>query len=162
MLNLFYVPLCCCDSVCVVQPPQPNTPEVLETEANNTPEPKQWVSLGSEQEIDEESVRETREKVLLCIINTLNMHINHTFFSAFRCVFYVISFSTSSPECKGNLGYQSVLLTATLQMLRMASWSVLPTKTADSASSRCRGTVGYRQFPNCRAAALRHSGMPGN
>ncbi|XP_068563257.1 dynein axonemal intermediate chain 3 [Cebidichthys violaceus] len=38
----------------VVQPPEPETPEVIET-----PEP----SLSSEQEIDEESVKETREKL---------------------------------------------------------------------------------------------------
>lgn len=47
-----------------MQPPEPEKPEVLENEVSKTPEPKQWLSLGSEQEIDEECVRETREKVL--------------------------------------------------------------------------------------------------
>jgi len=52
------------NSVCVLQPPEPETPEVFENEVDKTPEPKEWISLGSELEIDEESVKETREKAL--------------------------------------------------------------------------------------------------
>uniref|UniRef100_A0A8C2XQK8 WD repeat domain 63 n=1 Tax=Cyclopterus lumpus TaxID=8103 RepID=A0A8C2XQK8_CYCLU len=42
---------------------EPETQEVFEDEVIKTPEPKPWISLGSEQEIDDESVRETREKL---------------------------------------------------------------------------------------------------
>ncbi|XP_042368184.1 dynein axonemal intermediate chain 3 [Plectropomus leopardus] len=47
----------------ILSPPELETPEVFESEVNKTPEPKQWISLGSEQEIDEESFKETREKL---------------------------------------------------------------------------------------------------
>ncbi|XP_040896700.1 dynein intermediate chain 3, axonemal [Toxotes jaculatrix] len=47
----------------ILRPPEPETPAVFESEVNKTPEPKQWISLGSELEIDEEFVRETREKL---------------------------------------------------------------------------------------------------
>ncbi|XP_044056933.1 dynein axonemal intermediate chain 3 isoform X2 [Siniperca chuatsi] len=43
--------------------PEPETPEVLENEVNKIPKPRQWISLGSEKEIDEESIKETREKL---------------------------------------------------------------------------------------------------
>lgn len=51
-------------SLCVLQPPKPETPEVVEKEVSKTPRPKHWISLGSEQEIEEESVKETTKKVL--------------------------------------------------------------------------------------------------
>lgn len=63
--NVYY-----CNSLCVLQPPEPETPEVFENEVNKTPEPKPWISLGSEQEIEEESIKETRKKVLQYIKNT--------------------------------------------------------------------------------------------
>ncbi|KAF7662162.1 hypothetical protein LDENG_00244860 [Lucifuga dentata] len=46
-------------------PPEPEseTSEVLESEVTKTPESKQWISLGSEQEIDDESVKESRDKL---------------------------------------------------------------------------------------------------
>ncbi|XP_070765575.1 dynein axonemal intermediate chain 3 [Enoplosus armatus] len=47
----------------ILNPPKPETPEVFENEVNKTSEPKQWISLGSEQEIDKESTKETSEKV---------------------------------------------------------------------------------------------------
>ncbi|KAM4549120.1 dynein axonemal intermediate chain 3 [Odontesthes bonariensis] len=47
----------------LLQPPEPETPEVFENEVDKIPEPKEWISLGSELEIDEESVKETREKL---------------------------------------------------------------------------------------------------
>ncbi|XP_071342532.1 dynein axonemal intermediate chain 3 isoform X2 [Trachinotus anak] len=49
----------------ILNPPEPETPGVFESESevNKTPEPKQWISLGSELEIDEESVKETRGKL---------------------------------------------------------------------------------------------------
>ncbi|GAA6221340.1 WD repeat-containing protein 63 [Lates japonicus] len=47
----------------ILNPPKPETPGVLENEVIKTPEPKEWISLGSELEIDEESVKETREKL---------------------------------------------------------------------------------------------------
>ncbi|KAK1896340.1 WD repeat-containing protein 63 [Dissostichus eleginoides] len=49
----------------ILNPPQPETPEVCENEVNKTgrSEPKPWISLGSEQEIDEESFKESREKL---------------------------------------------------------------------------------------------------
>lgn len=56
----------CC--VFVLQPPESEPEEDFEDEIK-TPEPKEWISLGSEKEIDEESVKETRAKVLQ---NTLN------------------------------------------------------------------------------------------
>ncbi|KAM9385770.1 LOW QUALITY PROTEIN: dynein axonemal intermediate chain 3 [Pholidichthys leucotaenia] len=43
--------------------PEPETLDASENEINKTPKPTQWISLGSEQEIDEESVKETREKL---------------------------------------------------------------------------------------------------
>ncbi|XP_028259767.1 dynein axonemal intermediate chain 3 [Parambassis ranga] len=48
----------------MLKPPEPETQEEAETEINKTPEPKEWISLGSEQEVDEESVGQTREKAL--------------------------------------------------------------------------------------------------
>ncbi|XP_072244882.1 dynein axonemal intermediate chain 3 [Leuresthes tenuis] len=47
----------------ILEPPKPETPEVFENEVDKTPEPKEWICLGSELEIDEESVKETREKL---------------------------------------------------------------------------------------------------
>ncbi|XP_054871078.1 dynein axonemal intermediate chain 3 isoform X2 [Amphiprion ocellaris] len=47
----------------ILSPPEPETPEVFESEVSKTPQPKLWISLGSEQEIDEESVTETRQKL---------------------------------------------------------------------------------------------------
>ncbi|KAF3690643.1 WD repeat-containing protein 63 Testis development protein NYD-SP29 [Channa argus] len=47
----------------ILMPPEPEKAEVLEEEVHKTPEPKQWISLGSELEIDEESVKETRERL---------------------------------------------------------------------------------------------------
>lgn len=44
-------------------PPKPATPVETVIEVCKTPEPKPWVSLGSELEIEEESVKETREKL---------------------------------------------------------------------------------------------------
>uniref|UniRef100_A0A665TD64 WD repeat domain 63 n=1 Tax=Echeneis naucrates TaxID=173247 RepID=A0A665TD64_ECHNA len=48
----------------ILRPPEPpETPGVFELDVNKTPEPKQWISLGSELEIEEESVKESREKL---------------------------------------------------------------------------------------------------
>ncbi|XP_058494774.1 dynein axonemal intermediate chain 3 [Solea solea] len=47
----------------ILNPPEAEIPEVVDCEVNKTPEPKQWISLGSELEIDEESFKETREKL---------------------------------------------------------------------------------------------------
>ncbi|XP_041647304.1 dynein intermediate chain 3, axonemal [Cheilinus undulatus] len=47
----------------ILNPPEPETPEVLENEVKKTPEPKKWISQGSEKEIEKESLRETREKL---------------------------------------------------------------------------------------------------
>ncbi|KAI4828532.1 hypothetical protein KUCAC02_022614 [Chaenocephalus aceratus] len=49
----------------ILNPPQPEAPEVCENEVHKTgrSEPKPWISLGSEQEIDEESFKEGREKL---------------------------------------------------------------------------------------------------
>lgn len=51
------------DSNCVLQPPTPEEKEALEEEVEGPPRPKHWIGLGSEREIEEESVRETRKKV---------------------------------------------------------------------------------------------------
>lgn len=153
--------------ICIPQPPQPEIIEVFEEDLSKTPEPKPWISLGSELEIDEESVKETREKALQHIqINVKYLYLITFLCSSILliplCSLVIISCVTSSRKCGGCLRCQPAFLTATLQMLRIATWSVLPTKTADSASSRCRGTAGYRLFPGCRAAVLRRSGMPAN
>ncbi|KAM7011894.1 dynein axonemal intermediate chain 3 [Tautogolabrus adspersus] len=47
----------------ILNPPEPETPEVLENEVNKTPEPRKWIPQGSELEIEKESVKETREKL---------------------------------------------------------------------------------------------------
>uniref|UniRef100_A0A3Q3FCA5 Dynein axonemal intermediate chain 3 n=1 Tax=Labrus bergylta TaxID=56723 RepID=A0A3Q3FCA5_9LABR len=47
----------------ILNPPEPETPEVLENEVNKTPEPRKWIPQGSEQEVEKESVKETREKL---------------------------------------------------------------------------------------------------
>ncbi|KAM7388182.1 hypothetical protein PAMP_024376 [Pampus punctatissimus] len=47
----------------ILSPPEPETQEVFLNEVTKTPATNQWISLGSEQEIDEESVKETREKL---------------------------------------------------------------------------------------------------
>lgn len=49
------------------------------------------------------------------------MYIKSYHLNSLFCLLFVISCVTSSPECEGSLGHQSVFLTATLQMLRMAS-----------------------------------------
>uniref|UniRef100_A0A3B4GG99 WD repeat domain 63 n=1 Tax=Pundamilia nyererei TaxID=303518 RepID=A0A3B4GG99_9CICH len=46
----------------IYNPPQPEIIE-LEDDVSKTPEPKPWISLGSELEVDQESVKETREKL---------------------------------------------------------------------------------------------------
>lgn len=46
-----------------MKPPEPEAAEEVEQEVCKTPEPKPWVSLGSELEIEEESVKESRIKV---------------------------------------------------------------------------------------------------
>lgn len=48
---------------CVQQPPSPEEKEALEDEVKGPPRPKHWIGLGSEHEIEKESVRETRKKV---------------------------------------------------------------------------------------------------
>ncbi|XP_068599557.1 dynein axonemal intermediate chain 3 [Brachionichthys hirsutus] len=45
----------------LLNPPQPEQPE--ENEVKESCQPKPWISLGSEQEIDNESVKETRPKL---------------------------------------------------------------------------------------------------
>uniref|UniRef100_A0AAV2KRL2 WD repeat-containing protein 63 n=1 Tax=Knipowitschia caucasica TaxID=637954 RepID=A0AAV2KRL2_KNICA len=47
----------------LLNPPKPPTPEEAIIEISKTPEPKPWVSLGSELEIEEESVKTTRDKL---------------------------------------------------------------------------------------------------
>uniref|UniRef100_A0A3Q2Z0T1 WD repeat domain 63 n=1 Tax=Hippocampus comes TaxID=109280 RepID=A0A3Q2Z0T1_HIPCM len=47
----------------ILNPPESEPEEDFEDEIK-TPEPKEWISLGSEKEIDEESVKETRGKLL--------------------------------------------------------------------------------------------------
>ncbi|KAM6943536.1 dynein axonemal intermediate chain 3 [Xenentodon cancila] len=47
----------------VLRPPEPKTPEVFENRDQKTEEPKRWISLGSEKEIDADSVKKTREKL---------------------------------------------------------------------------------------------------
>lgn len=71
---------------------------MFENEVNKTPEPKQWISLGSEKEIDEESIKETRQKVLQYIKNTFDMHIKSFFFFLFTIVLPLL-LSTLSPFC---------------------------------------------------------------
>lgn len=72
-----------CSSVCVLTPPQAAVSEVVELERIKTPEPKQWISLGSELEIEEETVKETRDKVLRQIQQNRR----------YRCVFNLNSLS---------------------------------------------------------------------
>lgn len=70
VFSVFYT-VWSCNSFCALQPPEPETAEVVVVnEVYKTPEPKDWLSLGSEQEIDEESIKETREKVLQYVKNT--------------------------------------------------------------------------------------------
>uniref|UniRef100_A0A3Q4AE57 Uncharacterized protein n=1 Tax=Mola mola TaxID=94237 RepID=A0A3Q4AE57_MOLML len=45
----------------ILNPPQPETQETSDDEIIKTPEPKEWVSLGSEREVDEESVKESKK-----------------------------------------------------------------------------------------------------
>lgn len=132
-------------------------------EVSKTPEVKRWESLGSCLEIDAETVKVTREKVLTqsrlffpmsCLRPILQrLHFN----SDPVCIF---SSGSSSPECEKSLGHQSVFPTAPLQRSRKATSYALPIKTADSASSRFSTTEGFRLFPACRRAALRHEGTP--
>lgn len=98
--------------------------------------PRQWIGLGSEREIEEESVREMRK--------TVDSYVRSIFFLIFTlflifilylslvqplCLFvvicfsffFVVSYSTHSPESAGNLACRSVFPTAALQMLRLAS-----------------------------------------
>lgn len=72
-----------CNFVCTLQPseidevnktPETETPAALEVEVNKPPKQKPWVSLGSENEIEAESVKETRPRVLQYIETILNTH----------------------------------------------------------------------------------------
>ncbi|KAK7889892.1 hypothetical protein WMY93_025452 [Mugilogobius chulae] len=47
----------------LLNPPKPPTPVESVIEVCKTPEPKPWISLGSELEIEEESVKQTRKKI---------------------------------------------------------------------------------------------------
>ncbi|KAK5930505.1 hypothetical protein CgunFtcFv8_026733 [Champsocephalus gunnari] len=63
--QLFYLVLTPEAKARILNPPQPEAPEVCENEVHKTgrSEPKPWISLGSEQEIEEESFKESREKL---------------------------------------------------------------------------------------------------
>uniref|UniRef100_A0A3Q2NPF8 Dynein axonemal intermediate chain 3 n=1 Tax=Fundulus heteroclitus TaxID=8078 RepID=A0A3Q2NPF8_FUNHE len=57
----------------ILKPPEIEATEVFEAEVNKPPQPKHWISLGSEKEIGEDCLKETREKALhnntnICII----------------------------------------------------------------------------------------------
>ncbi|XP_074523900.1 dynein axonemal intermediate chain 3 isoform X2 [Halichoeres trimaculatus] len=47
----------------ILNPPKPETPEEIENDVSKTPEPRPWISQGSEQEIEKESITETPEKL---------------------------------------------------------------------------------------------------
>lgn len=53
-----------------MKPPEPETTEEIGQEVCKTPEPKPWVSLGSELEIEAESVKESRPKVQQYILKS--------------------------------------------------------------------------------------------
>ncbi|TNN38214.1 WD repeat-containing protein 63 [Liparis tanakae] len=60
----------------VPQSPEPETPEVFEDEVVKSPEPKPWLSLGSEQEIEEECVRENRRYKIFKVNRKLGLPIS--------------------------------------------------------------------------------------
>ncbi|XP_035996774.1 WD repeat-containing protein 63 [Fundulus heteroclitus] len=49
----------------ILKPPEIEATEVFEAEVNKPPQPKHWISLGSEKEIGEDCLKETREKLKL-------------------------------------------------------------------------------------------------
>lgn len=55
----------------VLQPPSPEVKEVVEEEEKVPSGPRQWIGLGSEREIEEESTKETRNKVGSYVISFL-------------------------------------------------------------------------------------------
>lgn len=122
---------------CVLQPPSPEEKEVLEDEVKGPSGPRQWIGLGSEREIEEESVREMRKTVDSYVRSIFFFNL-HPFFNLHSLsvprpttvplccnllffFFFVVSYSTHSPESAGNLACRSVFPTAALQMLRLAS-----------------------------------------
>ncbi|XP_034559103.1 WD repeat-containing protein 63 isoform X2 [Notolabrus celidotus] len=49
----------------ILIPPETESPEEIENDIIKTPEPRLWISHGSEQEIEKESIKETQEKLCL-------------------------------------------------------------------------------------------------
>lgn len=80
-----------CNFLCVLQPPQPETQETSDDEIIKTPEPKEWVSLGSEREVDEESVKESKKvqrHTLYMYVKSIfhsNLSAHGTFYIPFFC-----------------------------------------------------------------------------
>ncbi|XP_056270650.1 dynein axonemal intermediate chain 3 [Pseudoliparis swirei] len=60
----------------ILNSPEPETPEVFEDEVVKSPEPKPWISLGSEQEIVEEYVSEKRRYKILKVNRQFGLPIN--------------------------------------------------------------------------------------
>lgn len=57
-------------SVWVLQALDMEASDVFDAAVKKPPKPKHWVSLGSEKEIEEESLKKTREKVVTMMENT--------------------------------------------------------------------------------------------
>uniref|UniRef100_A0A3Q3VLL7 Uncharacterized protein n=1 Tax=Mola mola TaxID=94237 RepID=A0A3Q3VLL7_MOLML len=75
----------------ILNPPQPETQETSDDEIIKTPEPKEWVSLGSEREVDEESVKESKKvqrHTLYMYVKSIfhsNLSTHGTFYIPFFC-----------------------------------------------------------------------------
>nr|XP_019954018.1 PREDICTED: WD repeat-containing protein 63 isoform X2 [Paralichthys olivaceus]XP_019954019.1 PREDICTED: WD repeat-containing protein 63 isoform X2 [Paralichthys olivaceus] len=113
----------------ILNPPEPEEiPAEIECEVNKTPEPQKWISLGSELEIEEESVKETREK--LCFV-----------FSKERRMFggpVCFSDSNAADDKYGNLGcpsYQDSRFSIK-QMQRDCGTQAAPTLQSSSAQTQ--------------------------
>lgn len=77
---------------CVLQPPSPEEKEVLEDEVKGPSGPRQWIGLGSEREIEEESVREMRK--------TVDSYVRSIFFLIFTLfLIFILYLSLVQPLC---------------------------------------------------------------
>lgn len=124
-----------------------------------TPESHPWISLGSEQEIEEESLTESRPRVR-------QMH-HGIFIKAFPDLIYgalahlSVSLSSSgirSLLCCGAVVLRCVSPTAALWTGRRDSWSARHTRTRASASERWRDTRPFRPPVTPNTHPLRHCG----
>lgn len=124
-----------------------------------TPESHPWISLGSEQEIEEESVTESRPRVREAFSADIMSSSCCVWALAHLCLSVCLSSSgiRSLLWC-GTVALRCVSLTAALWMGRTDTWSARHTRIRASASDRWRDTRPFRPPATPNTRPLRHCG----